>query len=443
MQRVSDVALQRRPSHRVDSPVRGAWLLRAVAGVLLLVQVGLFWCGLPASLHANTDFRVFYTAAHLVLQGRAEEMFSYEAQRHAQKALFGAFGQTLPFLYPAYAALLFVPFGLLPFGVAYLLFTLVNIAGLCVASYLLCERVPALRRWPMSLRVGLVAAMLPLAEVLIQGQISILLLLLYVGMEHLLAQRRDLSAGVVLAVCLVKFQIAIPVALLFLVWRCYRVLAGFMCGAAGLALVSLAMCGVSGLRAYGRATIEVAGATVMHPLAAKARYGMYAGEMPNLHGLCFDVTQGSASGTILLFVVSAITLVWASRQRPSLAVALPAAMLVSYHLQVYDLVLLLLPLALAAGAVLDGHGSGNNRGTGDVMAAYVLCGSFACVALPVAGLLLMKGWAAVLALPVMGVLFAAGVLVVPSAVVWDADRARGGDEYASAIGGPLSIPGLH
>ena len=180
MQRVSD-ALQRRPSHRVDSPVRGAWLLRAVAGVLLLVQVGLFWCGLPASLHANTDFRVFYTAAHLVLQGRAEEMFSYEAQRHAQKALFGASGQTLPFLYPAYAALLFVPFALLPFGVAYLLFTLVNIAGLCVACCLLCERVPALRHWPMSLRVGLVAAMLPLAEVLIQGQISILLLLLYVG----------------------------------------------------------------------------------------------------------------------------------------------------------------------------------------------------------------------------------------------------------------------
>ncbi len=46
-----------------------------------------------------------------------------------------------------------------------------------------------------------------------------------------------------------------------------------------------------------------------------------------------------------------------------------------------------------------------------------------------------------LALPVMGVLFAAGVLVVPSAVVRDADRARGGDGYASAIGGLLSIPG--
>jgi hypothetical protein len=409
MECVSDAGLAQGPLYVADPPAGNAWLL-LIAGALLFMQAGLFWAGLSAALHAKTDFRAFYTAAHLVVQGRAYELFSYEAQRQAQSALFAASGQTLPFLYPAYAALLFVPFALLPFGVAYLLFTALNLVTLWIAVRLLCERVPTLRRWPPGLRFGLVVALLPLAEVLIQGQISILLLLLYVWMDALLAQRREFLAGVVLAFCLVKFQIAIPVALLFLAWRCYRVLTGFLCGAAGLVLVSLALCGPSGLAAYWRATVNVAGASLFHPLAAKARYGMYAGDMPNLHGLFFVVTHGRANGTILLGLTSVLTLAWASRQRPSLAVALPAAMLVSYHMQVYDLILLLLPFALAANAVPGRNGS---RKVGGVTQAawYGLCGSFACLTIPVAAVMLMEGLASLMALPVLGVMLAASVLV--------------------------------
>lgn len=155
---------------------------------LVLAQLALFWCALNAALHARIDFKAFYTAGHLVSQGRGPEIASYDAQQQAQTTLFGADSRTLPFLYPACAALIFVPFALLPYRAAYFLFTGLNCALLVLAVHLLVDRVASLRSLPWSVRYGFAVALLPLSEVLIQGQISILLLLLYVVFERLLRQ---------------------------------------------------------------------------------------------------------------------------------------------------------------------------------------------------------------------------------------------------------------
>lgn len=329
------------------------WLLPVIASVLALIQLGLIWCGLPAALHGDVDFKAFYTAGHLIAQGRGHELYSYRAQQQMQQALFGGGAQTLPFLYPAYAGLLFVPWSLLPYRAAYLLFSAVNLAALALSCSVICSGSPLLRRLPLSMRLVLIAALLPIAEVVIQGQISLLLLLLYCILQRLLLKQKSFRAGLVLAACLVKFQIAIPIAVLFLAWRCLRVLAGFISGAMALGLISFAIGGSTALSGYWQSTCGIVSATLSHPVAAKARYGMYAGDMPNLHGMLFVATHGSRSSGVVLALASAAILLWAARQRPSLMVALPAALLVSYHLQVYDLVLLLLPMALTAERLLE------------------------------------------------------------------------------------------
>src|SRR6185312_10779083 len=86
--------------------------------------------------------------------------------------------------------------------------------------------------------------------------------------------------------------------------------------------------------------------------AAKVHYGMFPVDMPNLHGLTFGLTHGASWGLALNIVLCCIVMVFAARQKASLLIALPAAMLVSYHMQPHDLTLLLLPLSFQLDASL-------------------------------------------------------------------------------------------
>ncbi len=149
-----------------------------------------------------------------------------------------------------------------------------------------------------------------------------------------------------------KFQLALPVLLLFVLWKQWRFALGFLAGALGVVLLSLATAGSTGLASYLQSILGMASTTALDAVAAKARYGMFPTDMPNLHGLTYAVARGAPWGHVLNLLLSCLVLAWAARQRPSLLVALPAAMLVSYHMQPHDLTLLLLPLAFAVNDLL-------------------------------------------------------------------------------------------
>jgi hypothetical protein len=155
-----------------------------------------------------------------------------------------------------------------------------------------------------------------------------------------------------MSVGLMKFQIAIPIFLLFCIWRQWRFVAGFLTGFIGLGGISAAIVGQAGLSAYWHSMAGMASQTAFNVAAAKARYGMFPADMPNLHGLTFGLTHGARWGLILNIVLCCATLIFAARQRVSLLIALPAAMLVSYHMQPHDLTLLLLPLSFIVDELL-------------------------------------------------------------------------------------------
>lgn len=388
---------------RPGVPPELSYALRFAGALLVVVQLGFCWVALPTTFAGRVDFRAFYAAGYLLVHGRGHDLYSYAVMQQTQDALFAAGFKTLPFLYPAYAAALFAPFALAPYRVAFLLFCGLNLVCLGIAARLLCARVPALAGLPRIAQFGVLLAFFPVAMALMQGQISFLLLLVYVFFERLLNRRMHWLAGLVLALGLVKFQIAVPVALLLLAWRSYRVIAGFVCGAAALALASLALCGREGVIAYWQSTSRMAGSTLVDPAGAKLRYGMFAADMPNLHGLFFTLSRGRLLGSELAVVASIAVMLWAWRQRPSIVVALPAAMLMSYHMQAYDLVLLLLPLMLALGAV---QGWQSERAV--QVARRLLIASVVLLTAPVAAVLLVKGLSSVMALGVVGVLIAGG-----------------------------------
>lgn len=327
---------------------RGRKLLAGyvLLGMLLLCQVWLGVAGAPRSLHGRTDFRAFYGAGKIVSLGQAGSLYSYDRQAEIQRKWISANDRTLPFLYPAFAAPLFVPFSFLRYGAAFLAFACLNVLLLLFFSRWAWRQlgVSGKNRW---LVLAFMLCYVPVLMALLQGQISFALLCIFAAAHSLSMQKKDLQSGAVLSLTLVKFQLGIPVLVLFACWKRWRVVGGMLSGALLLAGVSVLIVGPAGVITYLHGTATMAHATAASPLAAKAKYAMFPSDMPNLHGLCFVLFRGGFVAIGATIAASVAAMVVAARRPAGVPAALCVAMLVSYHMQPYDMTLLLLPITVA------------------------------------------------------------------------------------------------
>lgn len=290
------------------------------------------------------DFASFYTAGHLILHGQGHAVFNTEAQAAFQLRTFGLHG-VLPFNHLAYEALLAVPFALFPFTAALWLWRVVSAALYFLACRLLAR---VYRLNPMHTAV-LAAGFFPVAYALIEGQDSALLLLLVTASLSALERDRPTLAGAFLALALFKPHLILPLAI-FLVWKKgLRFLAGFSIGTLAVLALSTA---VTGLQAWHNL------ASLWRQDASKAGHsiGVFSAWMPNLHGLLLNLGLRGVVGLVLVAVLSlALCLLafWQLRGQRSAAALFPPVvvltMLISFHLNIHDLSLLMVPVAAFAG----------------------------------------------------------------------------------------------
>jgi len=127
--------------------------------------------------------------------------------------------------------------------------------------------------------------------------------------------------------------------------------------------------------------------------AGEARYAMYSAQMPNLYGFFHSISRGAPWGLVLTILSSLIVFLWAARQKPSLPLALLAGILVSYHLYLYELTLLLLPISLVFNENTDSSASGREKGSfyasvllalSSLWGAFIIFDDHYLVAIPVA-----------------------------------------------------------
>src|SRR5206468_3433633 len=124
----------------------------------------------------------------------------------------------LPANHLAYEHLLFAPLSLLTYRTAYLVFFALNIVLVVLTIKLLGPSGRTLsERWRFFVPC-VVVAFFPIWRALLQGQDSILLLTLLAEAMYVL-EERPVLAGLLVGAGLFKFQIVLPVALLFLLWR--------------------------------------------------------------------------------------------------------------------------------------------------------------------------------------------------------------------------------
>src|SRR5713101_5667223 len=267
---------------RIEPPYYVKGLALGIPAILLGLQISGWLFFLPGALHGYADFRHLYTAGFMVRSGHAHELYDYDTQKRFQDALVSREEIAMPFNHLAYEALLFIPLSMLRYRAAYCAFLTVNLVFLVISFQLLRPRMDNLARVWQWLPVGIFLGFLPIAAALMHGQDSILLLTLLAAAMVSLDRGRELTAGVLVGLGLFKFQLVIPIALLFLAWRRWRFSAGFALSSAAVASVSLWLVGLAQVRVYARSLISM---SVSGTYLDRFRNGIYPGGMPNLRGL--------------------------------------------------------------------------------------------------------------------------------------------------------------
>jgi Glycosyltransferase family 87 len=299
------------------------------------------------------DFAGPYTGAMILRGGHAGKLYHVSEQVRVQENLPGQPGMFLPYLYPPFQAVLLLPLTRLGYRSAYIGWGVINILLWLVARRLLTNAI-ALDPYRC---LKLCSLFFPVAVTIIQGQFSLIVLVSFVLTYSLLQQKREFAAGVALGAGLVKFQIVLPFALIFVFRRKWKFIAGLTTVAGFLVAVSLLAVGLSGLLSYAHLLADIA----RHP-SAPMYSTLSPANMPTVRGFLLGLFSRriplgwvailwlAVSGGLLILVAR----YWDSREGDRgpggldlvFAAALAASVAVAPHLNVHDLTPMLLAIIL-------------------------------------------------------------------------------------------------
>lgn len=306
---------------------------------------------------SKIDFQFLYVAGYQV-RTHPSEIYNLPQQDLLQRTLANKPG-SMAFYHPAYEALLFAPLSLLKFRAAYFSFIAVNmlflLAAFLVARNTFSSIIPLCQPRP-----GLIFfTFVPVYFAILLGQDAILSLMLYCMAWNQLESGKDINAGLFLALAMFKYQIVIPVALLIAIRRGWRFASGFLLGSTGVGLVSFCLIGLAGLKNYLRVMLGVT--YFDHPVARNIALVPEPSSMPNLAGLIFEFSShllhSAVAFNTLVIACSLTLLAWCARSirrgdaKVAFSIAVLGGLLLSYHLLIYELTILLLPIALLAGRI--------------------------------------------------------------------------------------------
>jgi alpha-1,2-mannosyltransferase len=278
----------------------------------------------------RSDFAIYYSVSTIGLQSGFGHIYD-EAKRvplwNSMAAALGGPLQPYPVIQPPTMALFTVPFALLPFPAAYAIWLVLIAASLLLAWWLGAPGA----RWVRGGHLVALLALLPMGLGLYVGQAVFLVFGAVIVSWWLLRQKRDVAAGLVLLLILLKPQEAILVPFALLLAGRRRAFATWAIGTAVIGVVCLLLIGGTGLSAY----LSRLGEVYRNPLAWQSVPNM---SLPSLLG------NGTA-GTIAQAAVAALTLFAAWRQRKQdfelpMAIALVGSLLMTPYLHEPDTVIL-------------------------------------------------------------------------------------------------------
>jgi hypothetical protein len=357
--------------------------LFAFFSFLLVLHFMLFWHAKDDALKGSADFSAFYSAVRMVQQGQGSRLYDIGAQGRMQSALYPKVttrSGTLIYDHPPFEALLYLPLAYVSYQAAYIIWDILNILLLLLTMALLWRYMAQLKTLWAPLPILVFLGFFPVFVDLLQAQDSILLLLVFTLVFINLKEGQDLRAGFFLALTLFKFQYTLPFMVPFLLWRRWKVVGGFAISSGILFLLSLPVAGFRGTLSYVTFLSSLVKGLSSHHV--QSALGILSNTMPNIRGAVEMMVpsllpQSLQKPIIVLF--SGLAVLWLARRWPmgrslseknfdlGFSLAVVTSVLVSYHLQLHDLSLLLIPFILVLSRLLKGEIFTRRRG-------LVVCG---------------------------------------------------------------------
>jgi hypothetical protein len=308
------------------------WRWRANVALIGVSLAFVLFPLLPNDDVINSDWPAFATGARLIVSDPGH-LYDLTAQKRVEREVTGGrvlvspgIEGILPFLAPAWVALLAVPFDLLGPNVGGRLWILFGLACLIGGLYLATRpRAPA--------AIVPAFASVPTALMMLNAQIDGVVAL-GVGAAIAVWPRRYL-AGFALGLTLLKPQLVLPLGVAVIVAREWKVLAGWVAAGLVVLLPTLALNPhwVSDWLAQTRATVA--------PISREVDLPHFAELMPSSTVVVAVLT--------LVTVAAVVYLAWRVRgqeMRPAIAVLVIGGVLASPHALPADLVLVALGLAI-------------------------------------------------------------------------------------------------
>ncbi|HXM43082.1 MAG TPA: glycosyltransferase family 87 protein [Bryobacteraceae bacterium] len=283
--------------------------------VALLVPLLAALASLPL-VHWETDFLSFYAGARLAGAG---QLYSLNAVHQIEAEYEREPAQVRAYIRPAFYALLLWPLGKLPFRAASVAWQVLNVAAIGIFIWI----------WRRDRAVTIVLFM-PLLIALALGQDVPIFLAVFAGVVCLLRKNRLFLAGLVMALCAVKFHLFLLLPLVVVAKRLWRFAGGLAAGGTVLAGLSFLV--------YGNWV-----PAFLAMLRMNEEHQNSQTYMVSIAGLLWRAPH-AALWIASVFLAAAVALWFGIRKAAvdeAMALALLAGVLLSMHAFIYDLGFLL------------------------------------------------------------------------------------------------------
>jgi hypothetical protein len=243
----------------------------AVAAILFAAFDLYQWAQAYASDNFHNDLTFYYAAAKIGLSHGWQSIYDLRLQQEALDALGSRIqiAELARYISPPPVAWLAVPLTLLPFQVAYLVWSALLLAALGWTWYLAAPGTGRMRLVHLAAAVG----WLPVIYGLQLGQPSLLVTLGVAGSYALLRRDRPFLAGLALGALVLKPQLAFLVPAALLVSGRYRAFWGSVVAIGALALGAALVVGPDGISTYQERLSFAAGVPVNRALTIAALIG--------------------------------------------------------------------------------------------------------------------------------------------------------------------------
>ena len=338
---------------RIDRRILYSFML-----IMTVMNAVIFFIPWKEIMAGKNDFPPLYASAQMVREGQAARIYDVEVENSYVRRTSDV--TRPPNNHLPYENLIFVPFTYLQFPQAHISWTLLSMAMLVLVALMVCEFRADTASFGLTLLT--ILAFFPVWYCLLQGQDSILLLLLFtISFWSYRRGRHDL-AGFVLALGLFRPQLVLPFAFVMFLAGKWRFLRGFIPGVTFVVALSVWIVGFYGMADYARILISQGMQGSASTLVEK--WHVQPSLMTTLRGFLWISLPSSAPSfvqTFLLLAGTSFGLLWAANGIRSakdeatldlaFALAVVVVAVVSFHSFLHDFSLVILPVLIMGNLV--------------------------------------------------------------------------------------------